>query len=416
MPNILIIAQAAPPNGGSHATRLTYFIKELAELGWSVEVLTTKIYPGTPLVDNSMLEDIPGDVSFIRSFPGPLHRWAYRNKKVTNKITKKVTKSGWKKKILLPDTYIEWLPYAVSDILFKKKLKQKPDIILSSAVPYTSHLIALILKKKWNIPWVADYGDPWVYDPGNPRTGLRYIIEKWLESMVISNANVISLTTDTTKELYIEKYRIDENKIKVVPMGFDSKDFIIPEFVNISGKTRFLYTGRLEPESRDANLFFLALKSLYVKGKLHNCIFEFIGTFHNDIIQLVNNLGLSDIIKFHEWMDHKECMKYLVTVDFLLLFGNNNNIQIPGKTFNYIGSGTPIIYLSNYEGENDPVKKILEDSGLDYWCVDNNQFSIEKILIEINENYNTSNPKRPDQSYSWNSRVKDLSCILKDLL
>lgn len=96
MPRVLIVAQAVPPNGGSHATRIKYFIKELAELGWEIEVLTTKIYPGTPLIDNSLLDSIPINVSFVRTFPGPLHFYAYRKKRSLPGAVK-AKKPGFKK-------------------------------------------------------------------------------------------------------------------------------------------------------------------------------------------------------------------------------------------------------------------------------------------------------------------------------
>ncbi|MEK4286998.1 glycosyltransferase [Paenibacillus sp. FSL P4-0502] len=416
MPRVLIVAQAVPPNGGSHATRIKYFIKELAELGWEIEILTTRIYPGTPLIDNSLQESIPSHVSFTRSFPGPLHAYAYRKKRSVSGTVKGSKKKSMKKKLLIPDTYIEWLPGALVDVFIKKKIKQKPDIILSSAVPYTSHLIALFISKKWKTPLIADYGDPWVYDPGNPRKGVRYLIERFLESLVISNSNIISVTTDLTKKLYIDKYKVDPSKLKVIPMGYDKDDFSLPVPLANNEKVRFLYTGRLEPESRDANLFFLTLKKLYESGHLRQCSFEFIGVFNRDFLDIVKNMGLDDLIKFHPWMNHRECMKYLCTADYLLLFGNNNNIQVPGKTFNYIGSGTPIIYLSNLNGEKDSVDEILKESGTTYWKVENSQSSIQEVLLELQSKFSYEKRNTANDLFSWKNRVKELSEIMVKLL
>lgn len=318
--------------------------------------------------------------------------------------------------MLIPDTYIEWLPSALFDVFIKKKIKKKPDIILSSAVPYTSHLIALIISKKWKTPLVADYGDPWVYDPGNLRKGIRYSIERLLESMVIANSNIISVTTDSTKDLYIDKYNVEPTKLKVIPMGYDPNDFPISKHYKSNESIRFLYTGRLEPESRDANLFFLALKRLYERGHLKYCLFEFIGMFNKDLLDMVESMGLNDIIKFHPWMDHKACMEYLCKVDYLMLFGNNNSIQVPGKTFNYIGSNTPIVYFTNLSGERDPVDEILNESGTIYWKVENNQSSIEEVLLELESRSSFENSNKANQLFTWENRVKELSEIMTSLL
>ena len=41
-------------------------------------------------------------------------------------------------------------------------MKENPvDLIVSTGPPHSMHLIALGLKKKFDIPWIADFRDPW---------------------------------------------------------------------------------------------------------------------------------------------------------------------------------------------------------------------------------------------------------------
>ena len=417
MPNLLIISQAVPPVGGSHSTRITHLINELSAKGWEINVLTTQIFPGTPFIDWNLQEKIPSGVKFIRSFPGPLHSFAYRRPK-TNKTPSR-TRQSKVKSILIPDTYIEWLPGALIDCLLLNKGRTRPDIIMSSAVPYTAHLIGLVLSSIWGIPWVADYGDPWVYDPGHPRQGIRLLVERYLESKVVKKCSAIVVTTETTKQLYIDKYSVEQSKIRVIPMGFDPKDFAKVERDNIKEITgsypvRFVYIGRLEPESRDVNIFFQALKKLKDSGELKNTCFEFIGGFQASLQEKVFELGLQEVVKFCSWIEHSKCMQYLTSADYLLLFGNNNSIQVPGKIFNYVGSETPIIYLANTSNrDTDPCVDILEQSGVKYWYVENSQVAIENLLTKV-QNIRTVNKTRTSLNYNftWAKRGEELSQLL----
>ena len=72
-------------------------------------------------------------------------------------------------------------------------MKENPvDVIISTGPPHSMHLIALKLRQKFNIKWIADFRDPWTfvdyYD--------QLKISKWadkkhhkLEASVLKNAD-----------------------------------------------------------------------------------------------------------------------------------------------------------------------------------------------------------------------------------
>lgn len=86
------------------------------------------------------------------------------------------------------------------------------------------------------------------------------------------------------------------------------------------------------------------------------------------------------------------------------------------KTFNYIGSGTPIIYLSNLNGEKDSVDEILKESGTTYWKVENSQSSIQEVLLELQSKFSYEKRNTANDLFSWKNRVKELSEIMVKLL
>ena len=62
--------------------------------------------------------------------------------------------------LFIPDARKFWIGPSVKYLA--TYLKKNPvDIIISTGPPHSMHLIALELKKRLNIPWLADFRDPW---------------------------------------------------------------------------------------------------------------------------------------------------------------------------------------------------------------------------------------------------------------
>jgi hypothetical protein len=425
MPNIFFVAQAVAPVGGSHSTRVTHLVAELFKIGWDVSVLTTKIYENTPNQDCTLTEKLPKDLKIYHSFPGPIHAMSYRKKNTCNSSNLSSNRP-WKNAVFIPDTYFEWIPCAIFvSILKLRKVIHDADVIISSAVPYSCHLIALILSYLFRKPLVVDYGDPWVYDPGHPRKGFRYFIEKFMERRVLNHAKKVLVTTEETRCLYKEKYNLPVEKLETLSMAYAYEDFACQDLNYIKtqedsncNKIRFVYTGRLEPESRDIQLFFEALSELHQNGEIDNVVFIFAGVFQKEFIANIEKFNLKDRIIILPWMDHKTCMNCIARADYLLLFGNNNSIQLPGKLFNYIGSGNPIIYLSNnIEKTNDPAKNLLDCAGSYYHYVESSKKSIKSVISTISKNKKSDHKNiRQFSGFTWFDRAKELSNILKSII
>ncbi|MBK8489273.1 MAG: hypothetical protein IPL48_16005 [Bacteroidetes bacterium] len=60
----------------------------------------------------------------------------------------------------IPDARKFWIEPSVKFLL--KYISDKPvDIIISTGPPHSMHMIALALKQKTELPWIADFRDPW---------------------------------------------------------------------------------------------------------------------------------------------------------------------------------------------------------------------------------------------------------------
>ena len=90
-----------------------------------------------------------------------------------------------------PDAYWGWLRPAVHA---GSRLIQQTRIsaIFSSGPPWTSHLVARRLARKFHLPWLADFRDPWAGNPwAKNLPAWRGPLDKWLENTSIRPLNKI---------------------------------------------------------------------------------------------------------------------------------------------------------------------------------------------------------------------------------
>jgi hypothetical protein len=148
MKNVLFIAYLFPPRGGGGVQRTVKFVKYLPQFGWQPSVLTAPVRSG--IQDLSLAAEVPPRTAVVRvrglvlshRIPWRLRRWMTR----------------W---VFTVDEQIGWLPFAIrrgSDLLRSGSW----HTLYSTSGPYTDHLVALGLKRRTKLAWVADFRDPWL--------------------------------------------------------------------------------------------------------------------------------------------------------------------------------------------------------------------------------------------------------------
>jgi glycosyltransferase involved in cell wall biosynthesis len=100
-------------------------------------------------------------------------------------------------------------------------------------------------------------------------------------------------------------------------------------------------------EDRKPDTFLRALANLFaerpeLKGQIEA---SFVGNFRDENIRLVGHLGLSESVVVHGYLPHKECLRHLLGSDLLWVIVGDG-VGSPGKTYEYIGTGKPILGLA----------------------------------------------------------------------
>jgi len=345
--------------GLSGVQRTLKFVKYLPFFDWHPTVLTVEP-AGYYAHDDTLLEDLTspairvertGTVGPARFLAGNavVKLPSERYRRILSRISDA---------IFIPDNKIGWKRKAVARAV--ELHNESPfDLLFSTAPPFTDFLIGAEIKARINKPLVFDYRDPWV---DYPFKFYPTPIHKWahiaLERRALRASSHVVTTNRRVKELLIQRHPfLTYHDIDIIPQGFDPDDFrtmdnSVPAPPPVAGarkrkkvseKMRITYAGVFW-EDRVPHYFLKALHDLFQeKPKLRGRIeAAFVGNFRDENVKLVNKLGLQDSVKILGYLPHRECVHQLVTSDVLWMIVGDD-LGSPGKTYEYIGAGKPIL-------------------------------------------------------------------------
>jgi glycosyltransferase involved in cell wall biosynthesis len=352
MRKVLVIAYYFPPLGLSGVQRTFKFVKYLSRFNWLPTILT--ISPGGYFAkDYGMLKEIEDqDISIVRVGSKLEPTQIFKKKdaiEMPHEFVRKFS-SRLSQFFLLPDNKIGWKKKAI-EAGSKLLENDKFDAIFSTAPPYTDFLIGEELKKKFNLPYVIDYRDSWMDNPYNfYPTPLHKSIVSRMERRVLHSSDHIITINRKIKELLLIRYKfLKYTDITIIPQGFDPEDFDIPENETLPKvkKFRITYSGTFI-DKRTPKYFLRAVAKLLKENPeiRHNFEACFVGNFRKENEKIVDKLNLRDVVNIVGYVEHKECIKYLVTSDVLWMMigeGKGEDMMSTGKLFEYIGAKKPIL-------------------------------------------------------------------------
>ncbi len=364
--------------------RTLKFAKYLLKYDWQPVVLTVNPRKYFAVDENLLHESLDSGIIIERTGKNEIN---------TSKIVTRVPKERFRKLrsriaqfFFIPDSKRFWKGKAL------KKIDEIWDkyggfnLVFATAPPYTDFLIGQEVKKKYHIPLVVDYRDAWVDSPvlNFYPTPLHRKANEKLERKVIRDANVVITTNRRVKEMIISRYEnINYNDVKIFTHGFDNEDFEIAKTkkLPLTNKFRITYSGSFY--TRNPKFYFQAIRKFldaYPETK-DRVEFLFLGIFSKELLNLVKQLNIQDVVNLPGYVNHHECVKYLLASDVLFLMvsrGENEDAAMPGKVGEYIGSRKNIIACIP-EGVT---KKLLEKYNAIKFINEENPVIISEAMYE----------------------------------
>ena len=400
---VLIITYYWPPSGGGGVQRWLKFAKYLREYGWE-PVIYTPENPDFELRDDSLASEVPENIEVLKQpiwEPFSLYRRllgkkAVRQQGVVGKSPSLLSRLAvWiRGNYFIPDSRVFWVRPS-TNFLTRYLRQNKVDALVTTGPPHSVHLIGLELKKRTAISWLADFRDPWsrwdVLDQLSLSRKSRKSHEK-LEKQVLSNADLV-LTVSPTLEKSLQD--LGAQSTCLITNGYDNE--VIASRITKPEKFRISHLGLLN-DGRNPEILWQVLNDLCSSDPGFNDSLEIFmaGTVEDEVIQSLERYGnLRDKFINVGYRSHEEIIgDYEDSALFLLLINNTSNAKwiLPGKMFEYIGQGKPILALGNPDSD---ASNVLEEAGYNMCLSYDDADAMREFILE---NYNNFKLGEPDQS------------------
>tara|TARA_B100000530_G_scaffold283185_1_gene197185 strand:+ start:473 stop:1753 length:1281 start_codon:yes stop_codon:yes gene_type:complete len=426
MKKVLIITYYWPPKGGVGVQRWLKLTKYLCKHNCK-PVIYTPDNGMTPLYDDSLLESIPAGLKVLKNKICEPQRILsfFTNKKPNSDVLVKTKNSllnrllvWFRSNFFIPDSRVFWIKPSIK--FLTNYLENNPvDVIISTGPPHSMHLIALSLKKRFNIKWIADFRDPW--------TGIEYFDKlpflsfvkkrhQYLEKQVLINTDlVLSVSPSWSNQMTI----LGAKKTFVLTNGYDPDDYN-PQFESANTKSNQFIIGHfgLYNQLRDHSFFWKTIHNI-TQGDadfLNNIRFLFAGEVHDNFFINIRNYKFDKKLEYYPYLNHSNSIKHMMNCDLLLVTqGQTKSVhgRLPAKLFEYIGSRRPILAIGE---KNSDLEKIV--SKISYaWFVDfDNYHLLEDTIFKIYELSKLKNAFEDDiSSFSREEQVKQLIALIDNL-
>jgi glycosyltransferase involved in cell wall biosynthesis len=354
------IAYFFPPIGGAGAQRSLKFVRYLPLFGFASRVITGSGESGgrwTP-ADETLAGEV-GAATEVHRVPGP----------------EPAAARGWKNRferwLARPAAWSKWWREGVVRV---GEGVTSTDVLLASMSPYETAEAAAELACRVERPWVAGLRDPWALDEMMVfPTGLHRRQELRRMRRVLSSAAAIVVTSpETVAQLRAAFPELTAKPVVSIPNGYDASDFAGPAPARDDDVFRIVHTGYLHTELGRQQRRTAQLHRI-LGGESHGV--DILTRSHVFLIQAVERLleerpelrsrveihlagvlspadrevaAHSAVVRLHGYVPHTESITLLRSADLLFLPMQNlppgrRSSTVPGKTYEYIASGRPIL-------------------------------------------------------------------------
>ena len=364
---VLILTYYWPPSGGTGVQRWLHFSRYLQALGWD-PIIYTPSNPEPPVQDESLLAFVPRDIHVIkRDIWEPTQLYL----KLTGNAGKQLhtgflqEKSGAKPGFIkrcsmwmranffIPDAKMAWIKPSTKYLTAFLE-EQEVAAIISTGPPHSLHLIARNLKRKTNLPWIADFRDPWTqidWFEQLPLTNWGLRLHQKLEQSVLKEADQLVVVS---RDMQLQMTQLCGRKPVIISNGFAPEDFEGFEKKQDPYFT-ILHTGSINKDRNPTALWsslsnyaksnpaFAEKLRIRLIGALDACVKDDLAA--HDLLQYTH---------FENFVPHERVLEELASCSLLLLPLNNVKSQkgiVTGKLFEYLASQQPILAIGPKDGD-----------------------------------------------------------------
>jgi glycosyltransferase involved in cell wall biosynthesis len=428
MKKVLFLAYHFPPIGGAGVQRNRRFAQYLPEFGYEPIVVSG---PGT--TDSRWT---PTDASLVDEDGPTVHRLVGPEPEAS---------SSWRERgerwLGLRTPQLNW--WLKGSFELTREVAHDTELIYASLIPYETAESAAHLSRVLGKPWVADLQDPWALDEmWVYPTRVHRRIDLHRMSKLLGTAQAIVMNTPESAAKLVRAFTELGKRIVVsITNGFDASDFAGPPPAHRDATFRIVHTGSMHTARGERHrqaafvkkilggtaedVDFLTRSHVYLTEALDQLFAEEPGLAGLVELNLAGVLSESDravaahqpAVKLRGYLPHAETIGLIRSADLLFLPmqdlrpGTRASIT-PGKTYEYIASGRPIL-AAVPKGD---ARELLEAVGTALICSPPDVEAMKRILREQIERFRRGEPvPQPDEAvlaqYERRALTRDLAGV-----
>ncbi len=432
MRKVLIITYYWPPSGGAGVQRWLKFVKYLRNFGWE-PVIYTPSNPEFPVIDNTLAKDIPAGIEVIMT--PILEPYAFY-KKITGKKSNAQINSGilneirmpgllerlsvWiRGNLFIPDARKFWINPSVR-FLTQYLTENQVDAIVSTGPPHSMHLIALHLKKRLNIPWLADFRDPWTDIDYYKEMKISAFADKKHKKLELKTIMSCDAMVVVSRAMKVNYERMGGNNVHLITNGFDQDDMDIKDVVPDT-KFSVSHMGSLPPALNLNGLWQVLSELSDTLPSFRNDLeIKLVGKVDQSIIDDISAFNLSDLLTRVDYVDHDKVALLMKQTAVLLLVINKDSPNakgiLTGKFFEYLASGRPILAIGPADGD---LAGILKETQAGFISEYDDLEGIKKIVLMLYAKYldnDLTNSPKGIGKYSRKNLTSTLAEVLNKMI
>jgi glycosyltransferase involved in cell wall biosynthesis len=332
---VLVVGYFFPPVGGAGVQRVLKFVKYLPEHGYDPVVLTTRSrdYPAT---DPSLLAEVPTGTPIVRARDPAFLRWATLGFDYLG-LARLRALAAW------PDEATAWIPAATICAL-RSVRRHRPSVILSSAPPFSAHVVAWITARAMRLPWVADFRDEFSANPhAESRAALVQRLSVPLERYVVADAARVVTVADY---FAVQGAPPGSSRRVTLVNGVDPADVLGLSTGQVSDRFCLSFVGTLYGD-RDLAPVASALRRLAVRGTIDpdRCELRIVG---NMWLHEKPDAGAVPVVDTG-YLDHRAAVAQMRDATVLLFYAPDSSPAPSGKIFEYLACERPILCVARHD-------------------------------------------------------------------
>ncbi|MFX0139058.1 MAG: glycosyltransferase [Candidatus Hodarchaeota archaeon] len=309
--------------------------------------------------------------------------------------------------------FLNGMPLLYSDV--KNLLKKDTNIkfIYATGPSFFTHILAYILKRKFNLPLIVEYTDPWYRNPykeGRIRwleKKIDYIIEK----QILNSADIIVSLSEFLNSIMKRNFPFIRNKsIYSIEDGLnlqeitqvkeiEEKRIIITYTGTIYGRRNIIPLFKVISQLKKENFFENVAILIKIYGKYPKSTFE----------KLIKKLNIEELFYLGDFLPRSEIIEEIKKCDLALHIGENLDYPtIAFKVWEYFSCRKKILFFNL---EHSYRSSFIRENNLGVVIPINNLKKGKKILEELlldikNNRFNTLIDDSLLQKFTWENRVE----------